>query len=69
MPAILVTRKLARQLAELEAQGAIHGEIVLVPFANPIGMAQHVLGAHARAGSMCVMAAISTGDMLNWRRW
>jgi len=46
VPAILVTRQLARLLADLEAQGAIHGEIVLVPFANPIGLAQHVLGAH-----------------------
>ncbi len=46
VPAILVTRQLARLLADLEAQGAIRGEIVLVPFANPIGLAQQVLGAH-----------------------
>jgi predicted deacylase len=46
VPAILVTRQLARLLAELEVQGAIRGEIVLVPFANPIGLAQHVFGAH-----------------------
>jgi len=46
VPAILVTRELARVLADLETQGAVSGEIVLVPFANPIGLAQHVLGAH-----------------------
>lgn len=46
VPAILVTQQLARQLATLEAQGAITGEIVLVPFANPIGLAQHTLGQH-----------------------
>jgi predicted deacylase len=37
---------LAQQLAALETQGAITGEIVLVPFANPIGLAQQVLGQH-----------------------
>lgn len=46
VPAILVTQQLARLLADLEAQGVMQGEVVLVPFANPIGLAQHVLGAH-----------------------
>lgn len=46
VPAILVTQALSRQLKTLEAQGAIHGEVVLVPYANPIGLAQHTLGHH-----------------------
>jgi predicted deacylase len=46
VPAILVTQQLAKQLAALEAQGALHGEIVLVPFANPLGLAQVSLGQH-----------------------
>ena len=39
-PGMLVLRTLAGQLAEAEARGAIHGEILLVPQANPIGLAQ-----------------------------
>ena len=46
VPAILVAHQLAAQLAVLEASGAIHGEVVLVPFANPVGLAQLVLGQH-----------------------
>ena len=46
VPAILVAHQLAAKLAELEASGAITGEIVLVPLANPIGLAQMVLGQH-----------------------
>ena len=39
-PGMLVLRILARHLAEAEAHGGIHGEILLVPQANPIGLAQ-----------------------------
>jgi predicted deacylase len=46
VPAILVTQRLSAMLTALEAQNAIHGEVVLVPFANPIGLAQHTLGHH-----------------------
>ena len=46
VPAILVAHQLAKQLTALEAQGAIPGEIVLVPLANPVGLAQHVMGQH-----------------------
>ena len=46
VPAILVTQQLARQFAKLEAEGQIVGEIILVPYANPIGMAQNLLGLH-----------------------
>ena len=46
VPGILVAHQLARQLAALEAQGQITGELILVPFANPIGLAQQVQGVH-----------------------
>ena len=39
-PGMLVLRILAGHLAEAEAHGGIHGEILLVPQANPIGLAQ-----------------------------
>ncbi len=43
-PALLVAQALRRQLAAAETAGAIAGEVVLVPVANPIGLAQRVLG-------------------------
>jgi predicted deacylase len=46
VPAILVTQQLSQRLTQLEQEGAIVGEVVLVPFANPIGLAQHSLGQH-----------------------
>lgn len=39
-PGMLVLRILAGHLAEAEARGAVHGEILLVPQANPIGLTQ-----------------------------
>ena len=44
VPAMLVAHHLRGALAECEARGEIDGEIVLVPMANPIGLAQTVLG-------------------------
>ena len=46
VPAILVAHRLRERLEALEAQGQLQGEVVLVPFANPIGLAQQVLGQH-----------------------
>ncbi len=46
VPAMLVAQALRRQLAALDAAGQVLGEVVLVPYANPIGMAQQVLGQH-----------------------
>jgi uncharacterized protein len=43
-PAMLTTVLLKRRLLELEQQGALKAEIVLVPVANPVGLAQTVLG-------------------------
>lgn len=44
VPALLVARALATTLAHIEAAGHLLGEVVLVPFANPIGLTQIQLG-------------------------
>lgn len=44
IPGMIVAHYLREQLLALEAEGRIEGEIVLVPSANPIGLAQKVLG-------------------------
>ena len=53
-PAMLVAHHLMRLLDEADARGAITGEIVLVPVANPIGLSQtlndHLLGRHEASG-------------------
>lgn len=46
VPPMLVAQALKRRLLALEATGALLGPVQLVPCANPIGLAQHVLGAH-----------------------
>lgn len=43
LPGMLVAHHLRARLAELESTGRIHGEIVVVPVANPIGLAQTLL--------------------------
>jgi predicted deacylase len=45
LPGMLVLHHLRTALAGLEREGRISGEIVLVPVANPIGLAQQVLGS------------------------
>lgn len=45
-PGILVAQHLRQQLAGLEAAGEMIGEVQLVPYANPIGLTQHVHGQH-----------------------
>lgn len=45
VPPMLVAQALAERLATLDAAGAIAGEIVLVPMANPIGLAQQIQGS------------------------
>jgi uncharacterized protein len=46
VPAMLVAQQLRVLLTELETQGQLQGEVVLVPFANPLGLAQQHLGQH-----------------------
>lgn len=43
-PGMLALRHLAARLEEAAARGAIAGEIILVPQANPLGLAQHRFG-------------------------
>ncbi len=43
VPAMLVAHHLRLALCQLEAAGRLRGEVVLVPAANPIGLAQQVL--------------------------
>ncbi len=44
IPGMLCASELRRMLAEREAAGEVMGSIILVPVANPIGLAQEVLG-------------------------
>jgi predicted deacylase len=44
VPALLVAQCLRRLLQALEAEGALLGEVVLLPYANPLGLGQQVLG-------------------------
>ncbi len=44
IPGMICVAALRRALLEREAAGDIRGEIILVPVANPIGLAQNVLG-------------------------
>lgn len=46
IPALLVAQKLRALLAAEEAAGRLLGEVVLVPYANPLGLSQHLLGQH-----------------------
>lgn len=45
VPGMLVSQFLRTELAALEAQGNVLGEIILVPAANPLGLAQAIHGA------------------------
>lgn len=42
LPGMLAAHHLRRLLEQAEAQGQVQGEIILVPLANPIGLAQRV---------------------------
>ena len=45
VPGMLVAQFLRKKFDELDAAGKINGEIILVPAANPIGLAQAIHGA------------------------
>ncbi len=43
-PGLLVLQKLIPMLDEADAEGGIRGQVVVVPFANPIGLSQRIGG-------------------------
>jgi len=46
VPGILVAHALRERLAAAEAAGELRGEVLLLPYANPIGLTQHLMGQH-----------------------
>ncbi len=46
VPAMLVAQQLRQQLLQLEAEGLLRGPVQLLPWANPLGLGQHLLGSH-----------------------
>jgi len=46
IPALLVAQHLREKLMTLDAAGKLKGEIILVPYANPIGLTQFLQGWH-----------------------
>jgi predicted deacylase len=60
IPGMIAAHHLRERLLALEAEGRITGEIVLVPAANPIGLAQRVLGDH--------IGRFNLADGLNFNR-
>ncbi|MES2682617.1 MAG: succinylglutamate desuccinylase/aspartoacylase family protein [Pseudomonadota bacterium] len=46
VPALLVAQHLREKLLTLDAEGKLKGEIILVPYANPIGLTQFLQGWH-----------------------
>lgn len=46
VPAMLVAQALRTRLAELDAAGQVSGHVQLMPYANPIGLSQQLMGHH-----------------------
>lgn len=46
IPGLLVSHHLIRMLDDAEKKGNICKEIIIVPYANPIGLSQNLLGSH-----------------------
>jgi uncharacterized protein len=60
VPALLVAQQLHKLLCELDAAGQLQGPVVLVPFANPLGLTQQLLGQH--------QGRFNLGDGINFNR-
>lgn len=51
-PAMLVAHHLLQRLISADQAGEVGGQIVVVPFANPIGLAQRMLNMHIGRGEL-----------------
>lgn len=51
-PAMLVAHHLLQRLVVIDRAGDLKGEIVVVPFANPIGLSQRMLNMHIGRGDL-----------------
>jgi uncharacterized protein len=60
VPALLVAQQLRTRLSELDAAGQLLGPVVLVPFANPLGLTQQLMGQH--------QGRFNLGDGINFNR-
>ena len=59
LPGMLVAHHLRKRFSELEIAGRIRGEIIVVPVANPVGLAQTLL--HSQVGRF----EMATGENFN----
>ncbi len=61
LPGIMALTMLRPLLEEAETRGAIAGEIVLVPVANPIGLGQSIMGSHTGRYDLDLMTNFNRG--------
>jgi uncharacterized protein len=61
LPGVVVLGHLLERLARLEADGLVRGEVVVVPAANPIGLAQAVMGYHLGRYDLALMTNFNRG--------
>src|SRR4051794_24903320 len=60
LPGVAILVHLLERLEALEAAGAVRGEVVVVPVANPVGLAQSVMGQ--------TLGRYDLGQMSNFNR-
>ena len=53
IPAMLVAHKLIKMLDDFDERGQIQKQIIVVPYANPIGLSQNILNSGI---GVCVVA-------------
>jgi uncharacterized protein len=61
LPGIVILGHLLERLARLEADGLVRGEVVVVPAANPVGLAQGVMGQHLGRYDLALMTNFNRG--------
>jgi uncharacterized protein len=57
IPGLLVSNHLSKLLDDASSRQEIIGEVIIVPFANPIGLSQQILGHHV--GRFCFESGVN----------